>query len=140
MIWWLHTCKFTIPSMYDLWIYYYNQHYEVQKKKLSKPNTHICLYILMNSMFTRSQYGFQPGRSCVTQLEKVLDEWSELFATVHNLAWFFPRHSIPCRISFIFDTWKIRIKGSILNWIKIFLYLNVRNVFVWIIQLHHSQI
>jgi hypothetical protein len=31
-----------------------------------------------NDLFTNSQYGFRPGRSCVTQLLEVLDDWSEL--------------------------------------------------------------
>jgi hypothetical protein len=29
-------------------------------------------------IFTNSQYGFRPGRSCVTQLLEVLDDWSVL--------------------------------------------------------------
>jgi hypothetical protein len=31
-----------------------------------------------NDLFTNSQYGFRPGRSCVTQLLEVLDDWSVL--------------------------------------------------------------
>jgi hypothetical protein len=38
----------------------------------------IMNYMSNNDLFTNSQYGFRPGRSCVTQLLEVLDDWSEL--------------------------------------------------------------
>ncbi|CAC5401944.1 unnamed protein product [Mytilus coruscus] len=55
-------------------------------------------YILMNNLFTSSQYGFQPGRSCVTQLLEVLDEWSDLIDNgfpLDSIYLDFPRHLIP---------------------------------------------
>ena len=38
----------------------------------------IMNYMSSNDLFTNSQYGFRPGRSCVTQLLEVLDDWSVL--------------------------------------------------------------
>ncbi|CAG2187314.1 unnamed protein product [Mytilus edulis] len=85
----------------------------------------IMKFILTNNLFTSSQYGFRPGRSCVTQLLEVLDEWSELIDSG------FPLDSIFLDFSKAFDTVphqrlflkleKLGIKGCILNWIKSFL-------------------
>ncbi|CAC5358720.1 unnamed protein product [Mytilus coruscus] len=58
----------------------------------------IMKYILMNNLFTSSQYGFRPGSSCVTQLLEVLDEWSELIDNG------FPLDSIYLDFSKAFDT------------------------------------
>ncbi|CAG2209440.1 unnamed protein product [Mytilus edulis] len=85
----------------------------------------IMKFILTNNLHTSSQYGFRPGRSCVTQLLEVLDEWSELIDSG------FPLDSIFLDFSKAFDTVphqrlflkleKLGIKGCILNWIKSFL-------------------
>ena len=55
-------------------------------------------YLITNNLFTNSQYGFRPGRSCVTQLLEVLDEWSELMDNG------FPIDSIYLDFSKTFDT------------------------------------
>ena len=78
-----------------------------------------------NGIFSNCQYGFRPGRSCVTQLLEVLDVWSE---TMDNG---FPIDSIYLDFSKAFDSVphqrlflkleKLGFKDNILNWIKSFL-------------------
>ncbi|CAC5406566.1 unnamed protein product [Mytilus coruscus] len=85
----------------------------------------IMKYILMNNLFTSSQYGFRPGRSCVTQLVEILDEWSDLIDNG------FPLDSIYLDFFKAFDTVphqrlflkleKLGIKGWIWDWMKSFL-------------------
>ena len=82
-------------------------------------------YMSSNDLFTNSQYGFRPGRSCVTQLLEVLDNWSELMDNGFSI------DTIYLDFSKAFDTVphqrlflkleKLGFEGSLLNWIKSFL-------------------
>ena len=39
---------------------------------------HMINHLLKNSLISKEQHGFVPGRSCVTQLLEVMDIWSEI--------------------------------------------------------------
>ena len=76
-------------------------------------------YLITNNLFTNSQYGFRPGRSCVTQLLEVLDEWSELMDngfTIDSIYLHFSKTFDTVPQQRLFSKWdKIGIKGNILN-------------------------
>ena len=79
-------------------------------------------YMSSNDLFTHSQYGFRPSRSCVTQLLEVLDDWSELMDNGFSI------DTIYLDFSKAFDTVphqrlflkleKLGFEGSLLNLIK----------------------
>ena len=85
----------------------------------------IMNYMSNNDLFTNSQYGFRPGRSCVTQLLEVLDDWSELMDngfSIDTIYLDFSKafDSLPNQRLFL-KLEKLGFEGSLLNWIKIFL-------------------
>jgi len=41
--------------------------------------------MMENSLFTHYQHGFMAGKSCVTQLLKVIDQCSDMFDTSNNI-------------------------------------------------------
>jgi hypothetical protein len=55
----------------------------------------IMNYMSSNDLFTNSQYGFRPSRSCVTQLLEVLDDWSDVnkYQKQHRTKYASLRHS-----------------------------------------------
>ena len=73
-------------------------------------------YMSSNYLFTNSQYGFRPGRSCVTQLLEVLDDWSELMDNVDTIYLdFFKAFEIVSHQRLFLKLEKLAFEGSLLN-------------------------
>ena len=82
-------------------------------------------YLMENNLFTDSQYGFRPGRSCVTQLLEVLDEWSDWMDSGFSIDTIYldfskAFDSVPHQRLFL-KLEKLGFSGTILDWIKSFL-------------------
>ena len=82
-------------------------------------------HMIQNKLISDCQHGFQPKRSCVTQLLIVLEDWSKLIANGDNI------DVIYCDFKSAFDSVPHQrllsklhaygIRGNLFNWIKAFL-------------------
>ena len=85
----------------------------------------IMEHMEQNRLFTDHQHGFRKGRSCITQLIEVIDEWTENLNSQENI------DAIYLDFQKAFDTVPHRrllaklegygIKGSVLRWITSYL-------------------
>ena len=46
---------------------------------------HLLQYLRRNKFITSRQHGFLPGHSCVTQLIRVLDDWTSALELGHQV-------------------------------------------------------
>lgn len=86
---------------------------------------HILEFLMTNDLISKYQYGFQPGKSCTTQLIRVIDYWTDALdqhdaidAVYLDFQKAFDK--VPHR-RLIFKLKTLGIQGQILNWIEAFL-------------------
>ena len=85
----------------------------------------IMQHLLSNKLLSDHQHGFTPGRSCSTQLLKVIDEWTEMLDNGKSLDVVFfdfakAFDSVPHR-RLLLKLSAYGIRGKLLSWIEHFL-------------------
>ena len=86
---------------------------------------HLLQHFMLNKLITSRQHGFRPGHSCVTQLVRVLDDWSSALESGHQVDVIYldlqkAFDKVPhARLLSKLESYGI--SGKLLQWIKHFL-------------------